>query len=117
AVWACRAFGGVAAVATALIIATTPPLLAHAGLATTDLPVTAMFLSSLFAFRLWLDRPNAQLGILVGATAALAVTAKLSALVFLPASFFCAMALRLLCGRQSEMRSWRSVEAVSGMAA
>src|SRR5207244_1920284 len=49
--WAYRDFGEVAAVATALIIATTPPLLAHAGLATTDLPVAAMSLSSLFAFR------------------------------------------------------------------
>ena len=39
--WGHREFGTVAGAAAALILVTTPPLLAHAGLATTDVPVAA----------------------------------------------------------------------------
>src|SRR5437762_9815619 len=58
-IWAYHDFGAVAAVTTAIMLATTPPLLAHAGLATTDVPVAAMTVPSLFAFRL--DRKSTRL--------------------------------------------------------
>ena len=109
--WAYRDFGAVAAVATAAILATTPPLLAHAGLATTDIPVAAMFVSALFAFRLWLENPNIRRGLLVGVTAALAITSKFSALVFLPASFACTAVLYLWCNREVRSR-WPTVRDV-----
>src|SRR5947199_185984 len=57
--WAHREFGTMAGAAAALILVTTPPLLAHAGLATTDVPVAAACVSALFAFVLWLECPNA----------------------------------------------------------
>src|SRR5713226_3210911 len=80
--WAHREFGTVAGAAAALILVTTPPLLAHAGLATTDVPVAAACVSALFAFVLWLEYPNARRSAIVGAAAALAITAKLSAMAF-----------------------------------
>src|SRR5205085_1903728 len=67
AAWSYYDFGAVAAITSAVLLATTPPLLAHAGLATTDVPVTAMLMTSLFAFRLWLDKPNAIRSAIVGA--------------------------------------------------
>src|ERR1700758_5146510 len=92
--WAHRDFGTVAGGVAALILVTTPPLLAHAGLATTDMPVAAAFVAALFAFVRWLENPNAFRPLIVGAATALAITAKLSALAFLPVCFAAALALR-----------------------
>src|SRR5690349_2407618 len=64
AAWAWHDFGAVAGTITALVLSTTPPVLAHGGLATTDLAVAAMILTALFAFRLWLDNPDLRHGIL-----------------------------------------------------
>src|SRR5207253_10016100 len=87
-------FGAVAGAAAGLILVTTPPLLAHAGLATTDVPVAAACVSALFAFVLWLEYPNAWRSAAVGAASALAITAKLSAVAFLPVCYAAALALR-----------------------
>src|SRR5260370_24200674 len=92
--WGHREFGAVAGAAAALILVTTPPLLAHAGLATTDVPVAAACVSALFAFVRWLENPNASRSVIVGAATAFAITAKLSALAFLPVCFAAALALR-----------------------
>ena len=92
--WAYRDFGAVAGGIAALILVTTPPLLAHAGLATTDMPVAAAFVAALFAFVRWLENPNASRTVMVGVATALAITAKLSALAFLPICFAAALALR-----------------------
>jgi 4-amino-4-deoxy-L-arabinose transferase-like glycosyltransferase len=92
--WAHRDFGAVAGGVAALILVTTPPLLAHAGLATTDMPVAAAFVAALFAFVRWLEKPNPSRAAIVGAATALAITAKLSALAFLPVCFGAALALR-----------------------
>jgi hypothetical protein len=99
--WAHRDFGIVAGAAAALILVTTPPLLAHAGLATTDMPVAAGCVAALLAFVRWLECPNACRSFAVGVASALAITAKLSALAFLPACFAAAVALRWRgeCGR------------------
>jgi len=93
-VWAHRHFGTIAGAVTALILVTTPPLLAHAGLATTDIPVAAAFVAALFAFMRWLENPIASRAAILGAATALAITAKLSALAFLPVCFVITLALR-----------------------
>ena len=115
AAWAYYDFGAMAAITSAVVLATTPPLLAHAGLATTDVPLTAMLIISLFAFRLWLDKPNARRSTIIGASTALAITAKLSALVFLPACFLAATMLRELCGRGERTRPSLARQAVMGL--
>src|SRR6266851_6791564 len=103
-----REFGTAAGAAAALILVTTPPLLAHAGLATTDVPVAAACVSALFAFVLWLEYPNAWRSAIVGAAAALAITAKLSAMAFLPVCFVAALALRW----RSERGRWSPLSLV-----
>jgi hypothetical protein len=76
-----------------------------------------MFVSALFAFRLWLKSPSIGRGALVGATAALAVTSKLSALAFLPASFACTAALYFLCNRERRPRPLTVPDILLGLAA
>jgi 4-amino-4-deoxy-L-arabinose transferase-like glycosyltransferase len=51
----------------------------------------------LFCFVLWLEDPSAIRSAAVGVAAALAVTAKLSALVFLPACFLVVLGMRWCC--------------------
>lgn len=67
------------------ILAFTPPVLAHAGLATTDLAVAAMTTWSLYCFWRWLQKPDLGRAMAVGVATALAVASKFSAFVFVPA--------------------------------
>jgi hypothetical protein len=78
--------------ATALV-ATYPPLLGHAGLATTDIAAVATVLGFLLAFDRWADRPSLQRAAVVGAALALASLCKLTAPLLcavLAAAWFCA---------------------------
>ena len=82
--WGLRTGGAGAAVFSTLLFTTTPPVLAHAGLATTDMALTAFVTATLVASLYWAEKPgwrnSSGLGILLG----LAVLSKFSALVFLP---------------------------------
>ena len=71
-----------AAIATALA-ALTPPILGHAGLATTDAGLAATVVLAVYAFIRWLEAPSARRAALFGAASALALTAKLSALPYI----------------------------------
>jgi 4-amino-4-deoxy-L-arabinose transferase-like glycosyltransferase len=82
-----------------------PVFLAHAGLATTDAAFAATFAAAFFSFLFWLERPSVLRGFLFGAAIALALCTKLSALLFIPASFAAVLAHRWLC----EGGSWRPV--------
>lgn len=92
--WTRRLGGGGAAVVSVLIFTTLPPILAHAGLATTDLPFTALFAGTLFTLTLWLERPTLLRSGALGAAAGLALVTKFSVVLFLPA---CGLAI--LSGR------------------
>jgi len=65
--WAWLEFGAIHAAISALLLVSVPTILAHAGLATTDLPLTAGVTAALFAFALWLERPNGWRSAAVGA--------------------------------------------------
>jgi hypothetical protein len=64
--------------ATALV-ATYPPLLGHAGLATTDVAAVAAMLGLLLAFDRWADRPGPGRAAVVGVALAFASLCKLTA--------------------------------------
>jgi len=83
--WTRHLFGTRAAAAAVALFTTLPPVLAHAGLATTDMPVAAALTLALYAFTRYLARPSLARGALLGGAVALAVLCKLSALVFIPA--------------------------------
>lgn len=79
-----RAFGrGVSVVATALFT-TLPPVLAHAGLATTDMAITAAIPLSLFALDLYLEKATAWRAVFLGGAIGFGVLGKFSFLLFFP---------------------------------
>jgi hypothetical protein len=88
AVWAGmrRAFDGETALAAVFLLTTLPAVLAHAGLATTDLALAATLTAAMLAFGLLVARPSLREGLLFGVALAAAVLAKFSAVPFLPAA-------------------------------
>src|SRR5262245_14940440 len=65
-------------------VATLPPIVAHSGFATTDIPFVASFLLALLALRNALLQPNIRTAMLFGGAAGIAVATKFSIFVFLP---------------------------------
>ena len=87
-----RIFGREVGLAAAAALSMAP-FLAHAGLATTDLPVAALMPVVILAGLRWLDAPTRWATIGLGIASGLAVLLKFSALVFVPA---CLVALAVL---------------------
>jgi len=83
--WAHRWFGKLAAVFALLLFTCLPPILGHAGLATTDMPVAATVAASLYLFVLCLEQPDWPRTGLLGIAFGAAVASKFSAIAFLPA--------------------------------
>ncbi len=82
--WSRRAFGETAACVAVLLFTTLPLALAHGGLATTDMAVTAMFLAGVYAFVFWLEDNSVGPSVILGWCIGLGVLAKFSTVVFLP---------------------------------
>ncbi len=98
-------------VATALV-ATYPPLLGHAGLATTDIAAVATVLGFLLAFDRWAEAPSRARAVVVGVALALASLCKLTA------PLLCAvLALAWLCGRRVARGRWLADGTVAGAGA
>jgi hypothetical protein len=106
--------------------ATLPPLLGHAGLATTDVAFVATFLLALLAGARWLQRPSLATAAWLGLACGAATLAKFSALVFLPIVFAAALAARRLFGQREEggapragvwRGGWRGLPSQLGLAA
>ncbi len=83
--WARHHFGNPAAVLATGLFTLLPPVLAHAGLATTDMALTACLGAAFFSLVLWAERPTLPRALLTGAATALAALSKFTALGFLPA--------------------------------
>jgi hypothetical protein len=82
--WAWRCAGGAAAVPATLIFTTTPAVLGQAGLATTDMALTAFTGAAVLSGLVWAERPGWRRAAVFGACCGLAVASKFSALLFLP---------------------------------
>ena len=80
--WTRRSFGEPAAFFATLCFTFLPPILAHAGLATTDMALTATFGASFLALLLWLERPSPGRSVWFGAALAAAILSKFSVLAF-----------------------------------
>jgi hypothetical protein len=81
--WARRVLPPAGALIASGFVATTPPVLGHAGLATLDVPAAATCLLALFAVQRWLESGSWRSGVGVGLAAALAIGTKLSAIPYL----------------------------------
>jgi hypothetical protein len=89
--WARRSFGEPAAFFATLCFTMFPAVLAHAGLATTDMPAIGSIGAAFLAMLVWLERPEWKRGLVFGAALALAVLSKFSALGLLPAAALAAL--------------------------
>jgi hypothetical protein len=90
--WGARYFSRAVGAAAVLFFSFLPPVLAHSGLATTDIALTALLAASFLAGRVWLERPTLANGALFGASAGLMVLSKFSCLAFFPACVALALA-------------------------
>lgn len=101
--WTKRLYGPAAGLLAAAIFTMEPTILAHSGLATTDIPLTAMFCWSLYAFTLWLRQPDWKTATLFGVSSGLSLATKFSTVVFLPTCGAAIIVLYLASGQ----RNWR----------
>ena len=92
-VWGERSFGKAVAVVAVFLFSFVPTVLAHAGLATTDMALTAFLGAAFLTGWMWLEDPTPARALLFGAMTALALLAKFSALVFFPVAVAVAAAL------------------------
>src|SRR5581483_9537579 len=99
--WGRKYSNGAVAVLAVWIFSFTPTVLAHAGLATTDMALTAFLSATFLASSIWLERPTALHAALLGVCGALAVLSKFSSLVFFPAAAVAALLWYLAATRPS----------------
>lgn len=86
---------GTAAAAFAVLLASTlPALLAHGGLVTNDLLLASTLVLAVACFVAWLESPGRLRAAALGLALGLALLAKLSALLFVPAAFGAIVLLR-----------------------
>jgi hypothetical protein len=122
--WGWRAGGSKAALAATLLFTTLPPVLAHAGLMTTDFALCAMTSAAALASLYWAALPSRGRSVLLGVLIALACVSKFSALLYLPAAWLAMGACHLAVTRQRPAallrEAWnrrRSLALVAGTAA
>lgn len=101
--WASRWFTRVAGIWAVLLFVSLPPILAHSGLATTDMAGAATFLLALYLFVAWLETPGRWPAAWLGFGLGLAFLGKFSNFVFLPACFVVAIAVALFPGARRGM--------------
>lgn len=97
--WGRRYFNEAVAGLAVFIFSLLPPVLAHAGLATTDMALTAMLGAAFLSGAIWCERPGVRSSLRLGLTTGLAVLSKFSSLAFLPVTALAAGAGYLLLER------------------
>ena len=88
-----RAYGEAPAWIAALVVASIPAVIGHAGLATTDVAYTACFLLALLLLLRWIEQPDTRRAAAAGLALGLAAATKFSA-VSLPVVALLAIAAR-----------------------
>ena len=83
--WGHAVAGEAGGLLAAFAFTTLPPVLAHAGLATTDAAAMGTITLALYATVRWMEEPSFGRTLVVGLAVGLALLAKVSALIYLPA--------------------------------
>lgn len=91
--WGRRIYGRVGAVLAVFVFTFTPLVLAHAGLSTTDMGLTALFAASLYCLVRCLEAPGWRTAVLLGLSLGGMSLSKFSGFAFLPP----AVAAGILC--------------------
>jgi hypothetical protein len=90
--WTRYSLGKPAAVVATGLFTLTPAVLAHSGLATTDIALTACLTAAFLSLVRWAEAPNAKRAVVLGTWTALAVLSKFTSLLYLPSTAVCALA-------------------------
>jgi hypothetical protein len=77
-----------------LLFTTLPPILAHAGLATTDMAIAAAVPAAVYAFMRWLDEPTYKTSAVMGSMVAVGLLSKYTFLVYFPVCVLVVLLLR-----------------------
>jgi Dolichyl-phosphate-mannose-protein mannosyltransferase len=99
--WARSRYGNWPALAATFLFTTSPVVLGHSGLATTDMAAAATFTAAVLAYISFLEKPGYYRAAILGGAAALAVLSKFSVLLFLPACAITLLVTRWLLNRQA----------------
>jgi 4-amino-4-deoxy-L-arabinose transferase-like glycosyltransferase len=111
--WASAIAGTAAGVLAVLLFTTVPPVLAHAGLATTDMPGAAGLIAAFFLLVRWLEQPSIPRSLSLGGAIGLALLCKMSAVVLLPVGGVAIILVWLLApGRSRVPRATRASLAI-----
>lgn len=94
ALWARRTLPPLWAFLATALFASLPPVLAHGGLATTDMAACGTFAIAMVALQRWLDRPSLANALLLGAAVGLGAVSKFSFLPFFGAAAFVVLIVR-----------------------
>src|SRR5438067_11666270 len=94
ALWARHLFSPLAGLIAAIVFASLPPILAHGGLATTDMAVAAMLPAALYALTLLLERPTWPRAIVLGIILAAGLLSKYSFIAYFPVAALTLIAVR-----------------------
>src|ERR1017187_5780284 len=97
--WARRYFGTACGVVATCLFTLIPTVLAHAGLATTDMGLAACLGAAFLAMLVWAEEPTTKHGAVFGFSLALAMLSKFTTLGFFPVSAAIALAFYLAAER------------------
>jgi hypothetical protein len=101
--WGRRLFGEWGALAAVLLFTNTPPVLAHAGLATMDMAIGAGVCTALYTFVRWLEEPSLKRSLLFGVGLAIPLLSKFSSILVIPV---CLLALVVMYRPKWRGRNW-----------
>ncbi len=104
--WASHSFGRCIAVIATSLYTLLPTTLADAGLATTDMALTATVGAAFLATILWAEKPTVLRSLQLGLFVALASLSKFTALGYIPAAVFCALVVYLAVSWPGWTRLW-----------
>jgi 4-amino-4-deoxy-L-arabinose transferase-like glycosyltransferase len=82
--WTSRQFGMAAGCVAVFLFSTLPSVLAFSSIAYTDVPTACTQFACLFAFSVWLEKPTMWSTVLLGVSAGVALSTKLTSFLFLP---------------------------------
>ena len=98
--WTGRIAGEWAALAAVFVFTNLPMVLGHAGIATTDMAVTAGVIFALYRLVLWLEEPGLRRSVWLGVALAMALLAKFSAFLVVPLGSACVLGLYWIAKRR-----------------
>jgi hypothetical protein len=99
--WSRREYGDIAGLMAVFLFTTLPTILAFSSIAYSDIAAAFAQPAALFAFALWLEKPTRKNAAWLGITAGLALLAKFTTLIFLPAGAASILAVRWFWSRRA----------------